>query len=106
MMTTLLYLLIKDISSTSFALYLSYLMLVPRDGLALYEREAVGALGEDAVLCDGGQQLPLPRPPQRASLVRDDLGAAVVGHHCNVNRSQNRISVHTVVPHDLDRKGS
>ena len=62
---------------------ITYLMLVPRDGLALDEREAVGALGEDAVLCDGGQQLPLPRPPQRASLVRDDLGAAVVGHHCN-----------------------
>ena len=58
-------------------------MLVSRDGLALDERDAVGALGEDAVLGDGGQQLPLPRPLQRAGLVRDDLGAAVVGHHCN-----------------------
>ena len=56
-------------------------MLVPRDGLALDERDAEAALGEDAVLGDGGQQLPLPRLLQ-VPLVRDDLGASVVGHHC------------------------
>ena len=60
----------------------SHLMFVPRDGLALDERDSVFALGEDAVLGDGGQQLALPRPLQRAPLVRDDLGAAVIGHHC------------------------
>ena len=57
-------------------------MFIPCDGLALDERDSVFALGEDAVLGDGGKQLALPRPLQRAPLVRDDLGAAVIGHHC------------------------
>ena len=61
---------------------MSDLMFVPRDGFALDERDSVVALGDDAVLGDGGQHLALPRPLQRAPLVRDDLGASVVGHHC------------------------
>ena len=64
----------------------SNLMFIPRDWLALDKRDSIGALGEDAVLGDGGQQLALPRLLQRAALVRDDLGAAVVGHHCERNR--------------------
>ena len=55
-------------------------MFVPRDGFALDERDSVVALGDDAVLGDGGQHLTLPRPLQGALLVRDYLRASVVGH--------------------------